>query len=641
MRGGEYNAFDIAGPGLPGAGLPSIDLPSANVDAVEAEAGFLRRLGFGKPLVALLADRAARNATTLETELLADGRIDESGYFGALARVLDLPFIDRIDPATIADRDSLDTQLLQPRMLRCHLPDRAPALAIVPSAQEILRETACIRSMPGLRQRIAVTTPSAIRAAVWAAGSGRRVDAAANRLFDTCPDLSARIVFSGSQGFLAGLVLAIFGTMLLALPGITIFVVHILLSSAFFLSLLFRGLAIHFGPWLTRPEPLEASGDALPVYTVLVALYQESAVAAQLVDRLGRLNWPRSRLDIKLICEERDLETIEALRALQLGPEFEIVRVPDLHPRTKPKALNYGLVAARGDYLVIYDAEDRPHADQLLEAYQHFQRVPRQVACLQAPLIVSNAREGWLPALFALEYAGLFRRILPLLGSMHLPMPLGGTSNHFRTDILRDVGGWDSYNVTEDADLGYRLNRLGYRAEMITRPTLEDAPVEIRVWTGQRVRWFKGWMQTWLVLMRAPRRMSAELGILGTITFHAMISGMLLSALGHPLIVAFLAVSVWHLVSAVYVTPLEQALFVTDGVNTVGAYLLFTLMGTKAMTRDERRRVGRKWIFVPLYWLMITGAAWRAVIELHTNPFLWRKTPHKPTGSAGLKPETP
>lgn len=629
MRNAEYYTADTAAAGLSGLGFPADSDALYMEQPIERELRFLRKLGFSKPFLQILFSRAHHNGTTLEAELLADGRVKEDAYYGALARVLDLPFQSDIDPATITDKPGIDTQLRQPRMIRCYLQDRAPALAIVPSAREILNKDASIRSLPMIRERLVVTTPSAIRQAVWQAGSARRVDQAASNLFDVDPDLSARIVFSGGQGFLAGLWITLLLFAFLVTPWAAMLAIHIFLTSAYFITLLFRGFAIHLGPWLVRPTPLSPAGE-LPIYTVLVALYQEKDVASQLIDRLNRLNWPRSRLDVKLICETDDTETINALADLGLRSEYEIVRVPDVGPRTKPKALNYGLVAARGEYLVIYDAEDRPHADQLLEAYQRFQRAPADVACLQAPLIVSNIREGWLSALFALEYAALFRRILPLLAAFHLPMPLGGTSNHFRTDILRSAGAWDPFNVTEDADLGLRLHRLGYRAEMIVRPTLEDAPTEQRVWLGQRGRWLKGWMQTWLVLMRQPRRLAAEFGVLGTLAFHVIITGMLLSALAHPLIIVFLAISMWHLVHSVYTTPLEQVLFLMDGINTAGSYVLFVTMGRQAMTRDERKRLGTKWRWVPLYWLMISYAAWRAAIELHTNPFFWKKTPHKP-----------
>ena len=562
--------------------------------------------------------------------MLADGRVREEAYYGALARVLGLPFLSQIDPATISDRPGIDSQLKVPRMLRCHLPDRAPAIAIVPSARELMDPDAQIRVRAGLRERVVVTCPSAIRKAVWDKGADRRVDEAANRLFDTMPQYSARIVFSGMQGFLAGSCVALLVIALLLLPALSIFTVHIVLSSLYLLALVVRGFAAHFGPHLARLEPL-VEDHPFPVYTVLVALYHERAIVGQLVDRLGRLNWPRSRLDIKLICEASDPETIEALQALDLGPEYEIVIVPDAMPRTKPKALNYGLAGARGRLVAIYDAEDRPHPDQLREAWQRFRHAPSDVACLQAPLHISNARQSWLSALFALEYAVLFRRLLPLIGHLHLPMPLGGTSNHFRIEALRKAGAWDAYNVTEDADLGLRLHRLGYRAEMIGRPTIEDAPTDMRVWFGQRSRWLKGWMQTWLVLMRDPARLARELGPAGSLVFHVLISGMLISALGHPLIILFLTISVCNLFVSASTTPVEQLLFVVDGINTAGSYMLFAITGRRAMTRDERRSVGFKWRAIPLYWLMISQAAWQALVELHTRPFFWKKTPHVPS----------
>jgi cellulose synthase/poly-beta-1,6-N-acetylglucosamine synthase-like glycosyltransferase len=633
MRQGEYYQTGLENSdhfGVPAESNVLAFPAEVVIRPIDREWAFLKKLGFSKPFLSTLRGRAEENGTTIEAELLADGRIEHDAYYGALARVLDLPFLAEIEPSTVADRLELDTQLLQPRMIRCYLPDKAPALAIVPSAREIAMDDASICSLPRLRQRVVVTTPSAMRQAIWRAGSARRVDEAANALFDSRPEMSARIVFSGSQGFLAGLALTVFLVSLFLVPATALLCLHVFLTSAFFLALWIRGLALHFGPFIVRPKKLRPMKQ-LPVYTVLVALYQEKDVARQLIDRLDKLHWPRSRLDIKLICEAGDSETIAALRAQCLRPEYEIIVVPNMRPKTKPKALNYGLAGARGDYLVIYDAEDRPHPDQLLEAYQRFQTAPDNVACLQAPLVISNAREGWLSGLFALEYSALFRRLLPLLGDLRMPMPLGGTSNHFRIDVLRAAGAWDPFNVTEDADLGLRLYRLGYIAEMITRPTLEDAPTEKRVWLGQRGRWLKGWMQTWLVLMRDPRRLTMELGVFGSIVFHVMITGMLLSALGHPLIVAFIAISVWHSVYSFHATPLDQFLFIIDGVTTAGSYIVFVFAGRDAMTRDERKRLGLKWLMVPIYWLMISYAAWQALIELRTNPFFWKKTPHKAT----------
>jgi glycosyltransferase XagB len=368
-----------------------------------------------------------------------------------------------------------------------------------------------------------------------------------------------------------------------------------------------------------------------------VALYREAAVVPQLIDTLNRIEWPAARLDIKLICEADDQETLDALALTRLGRQYEIVEVPPGRPRTKPKALTYALGAARGEYLVIYDAEDRVDPLQLEEAWRTFEAGPPDIACLQAPLVVTNARESWLSALFALEYAGLFRVLLPHLAAARLPVPLGGTSNHFRTRVLQQVGGWDPYNVTEDADLGLRLYRLGYRCGTLTRPTYEEAPIGRDAWLGQRTRWFKGWLQTWLVLMRHPSRLVSEMGLWPSLVFQVLIGGLILSSLAHPLIVAYLGLITWSLFfqPAFTVGPLELTLFTLDMINIFGSYAVFIALGRGGMAESEQAAVGRHWMMTPVYWLLLSVAAWRAVGELRHNPFFWNKTAHRP-----VRPQT-
>lgn len=215
---------------------------------------------------------------------------------------------------------------------------------------------------------------------------------------------------------------------------------------------------------------------------------------------------------------------------------------------------------ARAAFVVVYDAEDRPHPQQLREAYTTFRNEPDEMACLQAPLIISNASSSWLSACFALEYSGLFRCMLPALAAHGLPLPLGGTSNHFRTAVLRRAGAWDPYNVTEDADLGLRLHRLGYRCGVIRRQTLEDAPTSLSVWLNQRTRWYKGWLQSWLVMTRAPFATARDMGWFAYMVFQLLIGGMLLSSLAHPLLFVSLA-------------------FMTIAIRENGADLLLTWQG--------------------------------------------------------------
>jgi cellulose synthase/poly-beta-1,6-N-acetylglucosamine synthase-like glycosyltransferase len=355
------------------------------------------------------------------------------------------------------------------------------------------------------------------------------------------------------------------------------------------------------------------------------------AVAEQLITCLKRLNWPVSKLDIKLVCEADDSETIAALKAQALGTQFEIIEVPPARPRTKPKALNYALASARGELLAVYDAEDRPHPDQLREAYATFRASPDDVVCLQAPLIIANARDSWISAAFALEYSALFRMLLPMLALMRLPMPLGGTSNHFKTSILKETGGWDPHNVTEDADLGMRLYRRGYRCGVLSSQTLEDAPVTAATWLHQRTRWFKGWLQTWLVLMRDPALLMREMGPAGFAVFQLLIAGMLLSALAHPWMLFFISAALLDLAERNSAKDLiHWILLAVDSCNVIASYVLFVLLGRKAMTRWERRALRLRWLALPLYWLMLSAAAWRAVWQLRSNPFFWDKTPHVP-----------
>ena len=267
---------------------------------------------------------------------------------------------------------------------------------------------------------------------------------------------------------------------------------------------------------------------------MLIALYKEAEIISELLAALDALVWPRSKLEIKLICEADDTETLQAIRAHKLPSVVEVIEVPVHGPRTKPKALAYALPATSGEYVVLYDAEDRPHPLQLVEASQRFRDGGPRLACLQAPLEISNRDQGPMARLFAFEYAALFRGLLPWLAARSLLLPLGGTSNHFRRSVLDEIGGWDPYNVTEDADLGLRLARFGYRVETIRCPTYEDAPEDLKTWLPQRTRWFKGWLQTWLVHMRNPRLVAGDLGLRSVAVLNVLFAGMLISAIANP-----------------------------------------------------------------------------------------------------------
>jgi glycosyltransferase XagB len=233
----------------------------------------------------------------------------------------------------------------------------------------------------------------------------------------------------------------------------------------------------------------------LPVYTVLVPVFREANVLPGLVQALQALDYPAAKLEIFIVLEAIDIETQAAVARMSLPGNFRSLVVPEGGPQTKPKALNYALQFARGDFVVVYDAEDRPQPGQLRRAWDVFSRSPPGLACLQAQLNIYNPRQSWFTRQFAIEYSVLFDAILPALEKLRLPVPLGGTSNHFPRAMLVEIGGWDPYNVTEDADLGVRIARLGYQTGVLASTTWEEAPPVFRVWLTQRTRWLKGWMR--------------------------------------------------------------------------------------------------------------------------------------------------
>lgn len=362
-----------------------------------------------------------------------------------------------------------------------------------------------------------------------------------------------------------------------------------------------------------------ASPAQWPTYTVLCPLYREAHVVPELVTSLRRLDYPKHALQVILLVEGDDHETVNAAASAATSPEIEVVIVPAAAPRTKPKALNAGLARARGEYLVVYDAEDRPHPQQLRAALAEFQDGGDRLACLQAALDIDNAEDSWIARQFAAEYAIQFREMLPMLARWKLPLPLGGSSNHFRTAALRATGGWDPFNVTEDADLGYRLARDGYVSGVIGPPTFEEAPITLGAWLNQRTRWIKGHMQSWLVLMRNPFRAAREMGLAGFASMQLMLGGGVIAAFAHgPLafIVLIAALSPYDLLGPV------------DFVLALCGYSVAMLAALTACALSNTLSHARAALTMPFYWPLASLAAYRALFELIFRPHYWAKTAH-------------
>ena len=284
----------------------------------------------------------------------------------------------------------------------------------------------------------------------------------------------------------------------IAAPQLALMVLLALLAVPFLMVAALRTLALwdlmsrEAGP----TEGMEMLGDdELPSYSVLVPLFREAGVVPHLLQALRGIDYPRDKLDVLLLVESIDVETQAALAETKLDAHMRVIVVPDGAPRTKPRALQYALQLTRGMNVVVFDAEDVPEPDQLRRAAAALAAGAGRLGCLQGRLNIYNPDASWFTRQFAIEYTALFDCILPLLQRLRLPVPLGGTSNHFPRAVLDAVGGWDPFNVTEDADLGIRLARCGYEVGVLASTTWEEAPATASVWSGQRRRWLKGWMR--------------------------------------------------------------------------------------------------------------------------------------------------
>ena len=365
----------------------------------------------------------------------------------------------------------------------------------------------------------------------------------------------------------------------------------------------------------------------LPTYTVLVPAYHEPEVIASLLRSLNRLDYPTHLLDIKLLLEADDPDTLAAVQEARPQSNIEVLRVLPSEPRTKPKACNVGLARARGTFVTIYDAEDQPDPLQLRRAAVAFSKLPREVACLQAKLSYHNAEQNLLTRRFTAEYALWFGHLLPGLVKLGAPVPLGGTSNHFRRKTLVRVGGWDPFNVTEDADLGVRLHRLGFRTRVLDSITLEEANSDFVNWTKQRSRWYKGYMQTWLVHMRHPRKLWHQLGPKGFVGFNLFVGGTPMLALLNPV---FWALTVaWFLGKSSIIVALFPAWLYYASLASLAlgnfTYLYTAVVGARAAGMPSLALAA---LLSPAYWVMMSIAAIKAAVQLLAEPTFWEKTAH-------------
>jgi cellulose synthase/poly-beta-1,6-N-acetylglucosamine synthase-like glycosyltransferase len=461
----------------------------------------------------------------------------------------------------------------------------------------------------------------------------RRLDLSIGLLRESRPHLSADRVLSSQQrrGLLVvitlvglGLFLSPINTTIVLVTLATIFYSAVIVNRVVLFRASLRANAVEV---VSAQEARIVPDNLLPIYTVLVPAYREPEVIGDLLSSLRRLEYPADRLDVKILLEADDTETIAAARAVETASNTSIVLIPPAEPRTKPKALNYGLSLARGELVTIFDAEDLPDPLQLRRAAVALGRAPESVACVQAKLSYANTDQNIITRWFTIEYAMWFSLFLPGLVSMRAPIPLGGTSNHFRRRVLEDAGGWDPYNVTEDADLGLRLHREGRTVRVLESTTYEEANSDFVNWMKQRSRWYKGYLQTWLLHVRRPREAYRELGRRGFVQVNLFVGGTPILAIMNP--VFWVLTMLWfiahpHLIRAIFPAPVFYAALLCWGVgNFLIAYL--TILTVRLI---DRPRLILAAILVPVYWVMMSLAAAKAFLQLVSAPSFWEKTTH-------------
>lgn len=571
-------------------------------------------------------------SSSLPDILLSEGYINPYRLYSTLAEFNNTPFADLLkNPCNddIVKADERDEYL----RLKA-IPWKKEGKQIVIATCEVTDEVKNWASEKYDNYSFAITSPFDINNAINELFQDSNNKDARDKLWSIDPKYSAKNLFKGIQSkiFLLGIVGLITSFILFpktALPAL------FLITSIFYAATLALKTVLFLIGIIRNKRTDEAShildlaDKELPVYTILIPLYQEEKVLKKLTDSIKALDYPKSKLDVKLIVESDDNTTIEAIKALKCERIFEMVKVPYSLPRTKPKACNYALKFARGKFITIYDAEDMPDPLQLKKALYVFYNESPEIACVQSKLNYFNRGENWLSKLFSIEYSNLFDFLLPGLEAMKLPIPLGGTSNHFRTQTLNELYAWDPYNVTEDADLGIRIAQKGWKCKIIESTTMEECPISISAWIRQRSRWIKGHMQTYFVHMRQPFELYKKVGIMGFMGVQFFLGAPALIFLISPIMW-----SVWALfVSGTVTIPNEMPIWFDDiinfstGVLICGIFLQIFYATVSIKSNNWKGMLLSAFLF-PFYWILHSAASFKSLWQLITRPYYWEKTNH-------------
>ena len=574
-----------------------------------------------------------RTGSRLGQILLHSGAVSEHGLATAVAAQFALPLLN---PA-FARPDAQAIEIMpEPLATRYGLvPLTIHNGRLLVATEDPLSEATSegLRRDIGLPLRTVIGWRSLLETLRHHAYAGRYIERATSDLVNRTPEESAYCVLTRRQQVVL-LTLIVLGIVALIYDPIAAIVAFNVLTTLFYISFSAYKLKTILGATRSNLDfPVSTEDVAkikeadLPVYTILVPLYREASVLSRLVSSIRRLDYPPEKLDVKLLLEASDADTIQAARAMDLPAHFRIVIVPDGLPRTKPRACNYGLIQAQGKFVVIYDAEDRPEPDQLKKAVIAFTKAGSEVCCVQCKLNYFNPDQNLLTRWFTNEYSMWFDLFMPGLAAADAPLPLGGTSNHFITETLVELGAWDPFNVTEDADLGIRLHKRGFKTVVVDSTTYEEANSQLGNWIRQRSRWIKGYIQTWLVHMRHPLLLRRQMGLKGWLSFQMVVGGTFFGFLLNPFY--WLLTVLWVLTQLGVIREVFPT-FVYF-VASAGLYLgNFAFMYANVLGSIRRGYYGlaKYALLSPFYWMLMSIGAWKGLLQLFFKPFYWEKTVH-------------
>lgn len=488
-------------------------------------------------------------------------------------------------------------------------------------------------SFPGYEAGYILATERDIRSFIEMFFSEEILQDSVMGLFYRSPAESAKMVLTKYQLLIFAVITVLLILSLYIFPRPTIIGFIIFFNLLFLASIAFKfvlslaGAYQHKEPAMKEKEPVFIDENDLPVYSILIPVFHEPETIEQLIHALKSIDYPKDKLDVLFLFEKEDKETLASAKKANPPGHWQFIVVPPHQPQTKPKACNFGLAMARGEFITIYDAEDIPEPDQLKKAVHAFNTHPEEYVCFQAALNYYNSNANVLTRLFTLEYSYWFDLLLHGLDALKLPIPLGGTSNHFRTEILRELGGWDPFNVTEDADLGIRAYGRGYKVGVLHSTTYEEATSRIPIWIKQRSRWLKGYLQTFLVHNRKPLKFLRSVGFKGWFTLQVFIGGTVFTNLVAPffwfLFLYWLFTRGAAFDQYLYGPVLYISLFNLLFGNFLGIYL-----ATLAVFRRQYYNLTYYALLTPFYNILLFIAAWKAFKQLITNPFYWEKTGH-------------